>query len=60
VKETTRERLVRKINYFQTQNRSLMEDVERLSQIVEFNEARKKELKDALDESDRILLALRS
>jgi hypothetical protein len=60
VKETTRERLVRKINYFQTQNRSLMEDAERLSQIVEFNEARKKELKDALDESDRILLALRS
>jgi broad-specificity NMP kinase len=59
VKETTKEHLARKIIYYQTQNRSLTEDVERLRSILEFNENRKKELNDALDQSNRILLALR-
>ncbi|MHB1708252.1 MAG: hypothetical protein ACYCT2_02100 [Thermoplasmataceae archaeon] len=60
MKETTKELLARKIIYYQTQNRSLMEDVERLKSIVEFNANRKKELNDALDQSNRILFALRN
>jgi broad-specificity NMP kinase len=60
VRETTKERLARKIIYYQTQNRSLTEDVERLKSIVEFNENRKKELNDVLDQSNRLLSALRN
>ncbi|MBX8632760.1 MAG: hypothetical protein M1464_05905 [Candidatus Thermoplasmatota archaeon] len=60
MRETTKERLARKIIYYQTQNRSLTEDVERLKSIVEFNENRKKELNDVLDQSNRLLSALRN
>ena len=57
--ETTKERLARKIIYYRTQNNSLNEDVEKLKNIVAYNDNRKKELVGALAITDRLISTLR-
>ncbi len=57
--ETIKERLARKIIYYRTQNHSLNEDVEKLKDIVDYNDNRKKELVGALAITDRLISTLR-
>jgi len=53
------ERIARKIIYYQTQNKTLLEDVEKLKGVVNFNSSRREELLVAIEKSNRILKVLR-
>jgi len=53
------ERIARKIIYYQTQNKTLLEGVEKLKGVVNFNSSRREELLFAIEKSNRILKVLR-
>ncbi|QRF76332.1 hypothetical protein Thermo_01851 [Thermoplasmatales archaeon] len=57
--ENVSERIARKIIYYQTQNKTLLEDVEKLKGVVNFNSSRREELLVAIEKSNRILKVLR-
>ncbi|OWP56269.1 MAG: hypothetical protein B2I17_06710 [Thermoplasmatales archaeon B_DKE] len=52
-------RIARKIINYQTQNKTLLEDVEKLKGVVNFNSSRREELLVAIEKSNRILKVLR-
>jgi len=53
------ERIARKIINYQAQNKTLIEDVEKLKGVVNFNSSRREELLVAIEKSNRILRVLR-